>query len=211
MIRINLLGQERTHKKAAVSLLDPSRRVPLGTALIFLVTAGGIGWWYWSLDQTSKQLEADIATAQQQADRMKPVLAEVQAFEQRRTQLQQRVAIIEQLRDGQSVPVQLLDAISRSVPDMLWLTQMNSQKGEITIEGRSTTLIALSDFIGNLTSTGLLQKPIEIVSSQVETVQPATPEGVASDVIKFTVKAQVVQLAGTAPTVVAAAGPGGVR
>ena len=37
-------------------------------------------------------------------------------------QLQQRVQLIEQLRSGQSVPVQLLDHVSRSLPDMLWLT-----------------------------------------------------------------------------------------
>jgi type IV pilus assembly protein PilN len=175
MIRINLLGQDRQKKKAAVPLLDPSRRVPLGAMLIVLVTVGGAGAWYWSLDQTSKQLDRDIVSTQQQADRMKPVLAEVQAFEQRRAQLQQRVALIEELRGGQSVPVQLLDVVSRSVPDMMWLTQLDQKLNEVTIEGRSTTLIALSDFVGNLGASPLLQKPVEIVSSQVETVPPVGP------------------------------------
>ena len=132
-----------------------------------------------------------VAMAQQQAAALRPVIAEVQQFEARKTQLQQRVQLIEQLRGGQSVPVQILDHVSRSVPDMLWLTQLDQQKGEMTIEGRSTTLIALSDFVGNLGQTDLLQKPIEIVSSQVESVPAATPQQVATDVIKFTVKAQL--------------------
>ncbi len=182
----------------------------MAATLILLVTAGGVGWWYWSLGKASQQLDQDIVSARQQADRMKPVLAEVQAFEQRRAQLQQRVALIEQLRGGQSVPVQLLDAISRSVPDLLWLTQLDQQKNEMTIEGRSTTLIALSDFVGNLGSTGLLQKPIEIVSSQVETV-PSTTQGSTADVIKFAVKAQLVQPAEPAAVVADATVPGGAR
>jgi len=212
MIRINLLGQDRQKKKAAVPLLDPSRRVPLGAALIALVTVSGMGAWYWSLDQTSKQLDTDIASTQQQADRMKPVLAEVQGFEQRKAQLQKRVALIEELRGGQSVPVQLLDVVSRSVPDMLWLTQLDQKKAEVLIEGRSTTLIALSDFVGNLGASALLQKPIEIVSSQVETVAPTNPQNMPVDVIKFTVKAQLAQPASATPEVVkAAAVTGGAR
>ncbi len=61
MIRINLLGQDR--QKKPFRLLDPSRRLPLGATIILLVTASGIGGWYWSLDQTSKQLDQDILSA----------------------------------------------------------------------------------------------------------------------------------------------------
>ena len=52
---------------------------------------------------------------------------------------------------------------------MLWLTELEQKGSDVTIEGQSTTLIALSDFVGNLGNTPLLQKPIEIVNSQVET------------------------------------------
>jgi len=67
----------------------------------------------------------------------------------------------------------------------------------VTIEGRSTTLIALSDFVGNLGSSAILQKPIEIVSSQVEpgdaTKSAAAKGGVpVPDLISFVVRAQVV-------------------
>jgi Tfp pilus assembly protein PilN len=139
------------------------------------------------------------------------VLAEVQRFEQRRTQLQQRVSLIEQLRGGQSVPVQLLDHVSRSLPDMMWLTGVDQQKGEMTIEGRSTTLIALSDFVGSLGESNLVQKPIEIVSSQVETMQPLVTGGVSADVIKFTVKAQLAPIPDTTVQPAVATAAGGVR
>jgi Tfp pilus assembly protein PilN len=105
--------------------------------------------------------------------------------------------------------VQLLDHVSRSVPDMLWLTEIAQDGSALTISGRSTTLIALSDFVGNLGRSPLLQKPIEIVQSQVETVSGAAAQGgPAVELITFEVKAQVAAPAGTAAAAGAPAKPG---
>lgn len=190
MIRINLLGGERQVKKKAVAF-DIGQRLTLACSLILVVAAGGIGYWYWSLQQRSAQVDADIASAQQEQLRLQSIIREVNEFEQERAALQQRVGLIEQLRSGQSLPVQLLDVVSKSVPDMLWLTDLEQKGSDVTIQGQSTTLIALSDFVGNLGGASLLKKPIEIVDSKVETVTPTgQPNGAAGvDLIKFTVKA----------------------
>jgi type IV pilus assembly protein PilN len=158
--------------------------------VILVIAALGIGWWFWSLRQESSQLDQEMTAAEQESARLRVLLVEVQQFEQQRAQLQQRVALIRQLRSGQSIPVQLLDHVSRSVPDMLWLASLVQDGQQVTIEGRSTTLIALSDFVGNLGNTELLQKPIEIVNSQV---QPATGAGLQAtpELIQFTVRAQI--------------------
>ena len=92
------------------------------------------------------------------------------------------------------MPVQLLDHISRSLPDMLWLTSTAQTGADLTIQGRSTTLIALSDFVGNLGTNPLLIKPIEIVNSEVEAVTAAAAPGRGGppvETIRFTVKAKV--------------------
>ena len=158
------------------------------------------------------RVDAEIAAAQQEAARLRSLLAEVQRFEAQRSQLQQRVSLIEQLRRGQSAPVQLLDHVSRSVPDMLWLTSLEEKGSDVAIEGRSTTLIALSDFVGNLGNrAALLKKPIEIVNSQVEGAPAsAAPAGAgaAADVIRFTVKAQLAESKPTPAVAGAAAGAG---
>jgi type IV pilus assembly protein PilN len=190
MIRINLLGGER-QKKARAIAFDAGQRLTVACSLILVVAAAGIGWWYWSLSQESAQVDADIAQAQQEIARLQSVVTEVQQAEQRRQQVQQRVRLIEQLQRGQATPVQLLDHVSRSLPDMLWLLSMNQVNNEVTIDGRSTTLIGVSDFVGNLGNTELLQKPIEIVSSQVETITGTGtgPQAANAEVIRFTVKA----------------------
>jgi type IV pilus assembly protein PilN len=188
MIRINLAGAERQKARKALAFsFDVEKRVTLGCAAILVATAVGLGNWYWSLRQESQQLDATLVAAQQEAARLQSVLAEVQEFEARRAQLQQRVSLIEQLRSSQQVPVQLLDHVSRSLPDMLWLTRLDQDGDAVTIEGRSTTLIALSDFVGNLGAGGVLRRPIDLVNSQVE----SAPGAGGLDVIRFTVRAQL--------------------
>ncbi|HTM04772.1 MAG TPA: PilN domain-containing protein [Vicinamibacterales bacterium] len=185
MIRINLLGVERQKAKKALAF-DPAARMTLVCSLILVVSALGIGWWYWSLSQESVQVDRDIIAAQQEAARLKSLLAEVRQFEQQQAQLQQRVVLIQQLRRGQSVPVQLLDHISRSMPDTLWLTSLDQKGNVVTIEGRTTTLISVSDFVANLGSSTLLKKPIDLVNSQADPENGAPP---GTEVIKFSVKA----------------------
>jgi type IV pilus assembly protein PilN len=192
MIRINLLGGERQKTRKAPAF-DAAQRVTLLCSLVLVLGASGIGWWYWSLSTAAAQVDAEIASARQEAAQLRSLLAEVQQFDARRTQLQQRVALIERLRAGQSLPVQLLDHVSRSLPDMLWLTSVQQEDGAVTIDGHSTTLIGLSDFVGNLGSAELLKKPIEIVNSEVEAAANGGGEP-AAELIKFTVKAE---LAGT--------------
>jgi type IV pilus assembly protein PilN len=204
MIRINLLGVERKTRKAPA--FDVSQQLTLACSLILVAAALGIGWWYWTLQQDATQVEAAIQAAQSEQTRLQSLLTEVQQFEARRAQLQQRVQLIEQLRAGQSVPVQLLDHVSRSLPDMLWLTDMEQTPEALTLQGRSTTLIALSDFVGNLGNSDLLLRPIEIVNSQVEGLATG-PNDAPVDVIRFTVRAGIKPPAPPAPAVPGAAPP----
>jgi len=189
MIRINLLGGERKKAPKAV-VFGASQRLTLLCSLIVIGAACGVGWWYWSLAQESSRVDAEVAAAEQEAARLRSMMAEVAEFEAQRARIQQRVALIEELRAGQSLPVQLLDHVSRSLPDMLWLTSMTQDATQVTIAGNSRTLIALSDFVGNLGGGSVLLRPIEIVDSRVReasgTGRDATPE-----VIQFTVRAQL--------------------
>ena len=186
MIRINLLGVEgeRAKRKRGVGF-DLGQKVTVACSLILLGAVLGIGWQFRSLRQDSNRLDQELTAARQEVERLASVLEQVQEFDTRRAQLQQRVALIEQLRRGQSGPVHMLDQISRSVPERLWLTELRQEGGTVTIQGRATALTALSDFVSNLEISGHFSLPVEIVDSQVE----EQPEG---DVVRFEVRAQFV-------------------
>ena len=202
MIRINLLGADRQKARKAITF-DIAQRLTLACSLVLVAAALGIGWWYWSLSKASAALDAEIAGARSRQLQLASVLSQVQQFQARRTQLQQRVALIEQLRAGQSLPVQLLDHVSLSLPDTLWLTLLEQNAGTITIEGRSTTVPALTAFVTNLGNSPLLQKPIDIVDAKQELTEAPGQQN-AVELLRFTVRARV---AGT-PSPGAAGAPG---
>jgi type IV pilus assembly protein PilN len=202
MTRINLLERP----KASGPAFDPARHVAVFCGLVVLAAALLVGLRVWSLQQESSRLQGQLAEARQESTRLQGVLEQAAEFDARKSQLQQRVSLIEELRRGQSGPVHLLDELSRSVPDRLWLTEMKHEKGEVTVQGRTSSLTALSDFVANLEASGYFTRPVEIVDSKVESVQGA------GDLVRFTVKA-VFLLPGSVPDAPAspAAGGGGTR
>jgi type IV pilus assembly protein PilN len=193
MIRINLISGDRP-RAAAKSRLPQfnfkGQQLTVGCGLILLSTAGLIGWRYLKVTRDSAQLDVAIAEAQQETVRLHSLIGDVQKFEQRRAQLQQRVSLIEQLRKDQTGPVHMLDQISLALPPMLWLTDLKqtAATNEVVIEGRCTGLTGLSDFVANLEASGYFKKSVEILSTQVEGGQTTSGE-----LIKFAVKAQFVR------------------
>jgi type IV pilus assembly protein PilN len=190
MIRINLLAVERDRaKRRPLSGIQATQqKITLACSLILVLTGLGVGWWYWSLGKQARRIDDEIATGQREAARLQTLILQVKQFETRKAQLQERVALIEDLRKGQLGPVHLLDEISRSLPDLLWLSEIKQTGQELTITGRCTAMPALSDFVGNLELGGYFNKPVEVNEAQVDQGQRA-PGGV--DVIRFSVKATI--------------------
>jgi type IV pilus assembly protein PilN len=205
MIRINLLSVEREAKKKKATF-QAGQKITLACGFILVLTAGGVGWRYWLLSRESAQMDAEIATAQSETTRLHGIIQQVQAFEQQKAQLQQRVVLIEQLRKSQTGPVHMLDQLSRSLPPMLWLTNLKQDDTSITIDGRSTTQTGVSDFVGNLESSGYFKKSVDIVSSQAEAATTQAPE-----IVKFQLKAVFQTPGEPAPAPAAPAGRGGKK
>jgi type IV pilus assembly protein PilN len=187
MIRINLLAVERKPVKRAV-MFQAGQKITAACTAILIVAALFVGWRYWSLQQQSVALDKDISAAQQETTRLHAVILQVQQFEQQRAQLQQRVVLIEQLRKSQTGPVHMLDQISLSLPQMLWLTQLKQDAESVLIEGRTTMQTGVSDFVANLEASGYFKKSIDIVNTQTE--EMSTPPG---ELIRFGIRAQFQQ------------------
>jgi type IV pilus assembly protein PilN len=186
MIRINLLAVERERTRTRF-VISPAHRVTIGATFILLGTALIILWWFWSLRQQSAYLDAELVKAETETRQVRSVLEQVRKFEARKALLQQRVTLIEELRKGQSAPVHLLDEISRSLPERLWLSELTQAGSDFTMFGTTDSLTAVSDFVANLEGTRWFKKPVEIMDSQVQADAKA-----GGDLIRFQVKAQFV-------------------
>ena len=205
MIRINLLAVERDrNKKKAVTLGTPGQKLTIGCSLLIVLALMFMGWRYWTIGHESTQLDAEISSAQQETIRLHSLIQQVQQFEQRKAQLQQRVVLIEQLRKGQTGPVHMLDQISRALPSMLWLTELKQVGTDVVIDGKCTTLTGLSEFVSNLEASGYFKRSVEIVSTSSEGA--AAP---AAELIRFTLRAVFQQPGETAPPASPASKTGG--
>lgn len=184
MIRINLLAVERERTKRR-AVIPAAHRVTIAASLILIGTVLFVGWWFWSLHQASQKVDEDIARGEAETQQLRAVLAQVQRFEARKAQLQQRVTLIEHLRRGQAGPVHALDELSKAIPERLWLTEVSEKGTVFTLTGMTTSLTGLSDFVANLESSTWFSKPVDIIDSQVQRGE----KGADGDMFKFTVRA----------------------
>jgi type IV pilus assembly protein PilN len=201
MIRINLLATERRHAKPAAAGLLIAQKMTVIGSLVLVLAALGLGWRYWALGQMKAEAERQLAEARREEQRLAAILTQVQEFEARREQLQQRATLIDELRRGQSAPVHMIDQISRALPEMTWLTELRQDGFDVTIRGRCLTLTSLSDFVGNLEASRYFKRPVEILSSEVVSGQNGEP-----DTIQFAIRASF-QMAGL-DDIAAASGKG---
>ena len=187
MIRINLLTTERRTAKAASKGFgfEAGQKMMVLGSLILLIVVAALGWRYWALGQQAARIEADIENARREEQRLAEILRQVKEFEARKAMLQARLDLIDSLRMGQNAPVHMVDQVSRSLPDMTWLTSMQQATDgyTLTIQGRCLTLTSLSDFIGNLEGSRYFIRPVEIVDSSVVAGNDKMP-----DLIQFTIR-----------------------
>jgi type IV pilus assembly protein PilN len=185
MIRINLLAVERERTKKRLTI-PAAHRVTIGASLILVGTTLLVGWWFWSLRQESARLDEELVRAEAETRQVRSVLEQVRKFESRKAVLQQRVSLIEELRKGQAAPVHLLDEISKSLPERLWLSELTQTGADFTMNGMTDSLTGVTDFVANLEGTKWFRKPVEILDSQVQ----SDPK--IGDLIRFQIKAQFV-------------------
>ena len=202
MIRINLLVERRA-VKAVSKGFQAGQKITVIGSLLLVLTLVGVGWRYWAIGQQEAEVAREVATAQREEQRLAEILKQVQEFEARKKQLEQRVALIDELRKGQNAPVHMIDQISRALPEMTWLTNLTQKDYTLTLQGRCLSLTSLSDFVGNLEASRYFARPVEIIDS---TVLPG--DGKAPDLIQFTIRGTF-QMAGVETPAPAAAGAKG--
>jgi type IV pilus assembly protein PilN len=170
MIRINLLATERsTKKKSGGGGGGLPSAGALQSYLLLALFAGGAAvlcagaWWL----QSNKLADLDtrIAADTKRKNDLDAIKQQVDEFQRKKATLENKVAVIEMLRAAQKSPVHMLDEVSGSLPDYVWLTQMDETRGAVRFGGQSNSLAAVADFISALQTSGWFPS-VELVSSQ---------------------------------------------
>jgi Tfp pilus assembly protein PilN len=172
MIRINLLGAPKPKSKRSSMPAMPTFEVgnlgsPLLKVAVALIIATGVNFFYWhQLDKQKQTIAKQMAAAEQKNRELADVKQRYLERQRQAESYKRRVDVIDNLRNGQTGPVNLLATIGDTVngTEAVWLNNMKDQGASIDIEGMALTEDAVANLITNLQKTGYF-KNVEIKES----------------------------------------------
>jgi Tfp pilus assembly protein PilN len=136
-----------------------------GNANNVLVVAGLIlgvliagGWWYMQ-KRTLAERQETVAQKQAEATRLEQIIKDVANYQKEKDNLQKRIDLINQLKQNQRGPVQLMDHVSQDLPDLVWLDKMAVGGGLVTIDGRGLNPNAIANFVENVKNDPMFEEP----------------------------------------------------
>jgi|SRR5436305_2289969 len=163
MIKINLLSEGKrpaaVRKKSATKLdgQGVGQWMMLAGILVGLL-ALGVAWYLQNQKTTAKQEE--VAAAQREVDQLASVIKEVEEYKGKKSELERKIGIINDLKANQRGPVRVMDYVSRALPELLWLDSMSMRADSITVEGRAFNTNAVANFIDNLDKVPEFDEPM---------------------------------------------------
>lgn len=184
MIRVNLISGSVPEIAKRPWLPADQKSAAAGLAMLVMTAVVVSGWW-WQVQRTRTGVDAQIASSEAELTRLKAVAALVDTAVAQKLELTERLGLIDRLHRTQRAPVDLLQSVSASVPDGLWLLELTQKGPQVQIEGRALSLTSLTDFVERLQTSGTFERPVDIVTTNMETVQDA---GVVRFALKATTK-----------------------
>ncbi|MDD8025509.1 MAG: PilN domain-containing protein [Acidobacteriota bacterium] len=170
MIRVNLLKLEkkeagerppagedaaagRKAKAGKNKSGEPRKKTPVGNLIIVLaiILLGGLAL----LQRRAISHEQELlSAAQDQVKRLQPVVDKLDEIEWQKLYLEKKVELIRNLRAQQGLAVSILDAVSRDIPEWVWLTELSLNRAGVLIKGRALSNVLVSDYVRGLEQAG---------------------------------------------------------
>ncbi len=160
MIRINLLPEMRKKKPLALPTIFVPGAIITGVAILVLVVFA------FHLNSKISVLQADKSTKEKRLSELQADLKEVENYERDNKAFREKNRIIEQLKKNQSVPLRLLDEVSRRLPKGVWLTALSDKKGKVNINGYAFTNTDLVTYVQNLKGSKYIGDVLLVESRQ---------------------------------------------
>ncbi len=176
MIRVNLLGTKEPSAAGPVleagfgGVESSEKKGILAGIAIMGLAVGWIAVQWLSDTRTINQLDEGINQLTQEKARLAPIIAQVEAYQAKLAELEEKERLIERLKTEREGPVRMLEALSAELPDFVWLTELTQRAGMVTIDGMAASLVSVADYIRKLEDSDWFQN-VELVQAAVNTRQ----------------------------------------
>jgi Tfp pilus assembly protein PilN len=169
MIRINLIGSREGEESS-------SRRME-GTfaGLVLALALAGVAMAYLSQQSTVSNLDATAAILETELVKIRQQDQEFKKMEQQKKETEDKLYIVGTLtsKERRAAPVHILDDLSSSAPEYLWLTDFTERGGAVRINGKAVDNQTIASFANDLAKSRYFQK-VEIRETAQEDVTPVS-------------------------------------
>lgn len=183
MIKINLLRAEKKELKPLITV-KPEKKEKIHTSffvLLLILTAVLILFFHLTLTRKIESERRILEELEIKKKELAGVIADIEKYNAQKKAFEEKIKVIETLKEKQKVPVRLLDEVSKKIPDGLWLKRLSFLEDKVSISGRAFSNNIIADFISELESTGLFKD----VTLKDSTMSPTTEGG---GVFDFTIE-----------------------
>ncbi|MEW6324065.1 MAG: PilN domain-containing protein [Nitrospirota bacterium] len=153
MIKINLLPYQKAAKVKRKQALEA--QVLLGV-LVLVGLSAGLGFFWLALNDNIAEQRETRQQLHVQLEELKRKVKEVEDVEQRKKLVEEKIAIIAQLKKNQQGPVRVMDELSSHLPSRVWLTSLTQQGNAFDLEGRATTNFEIVDYYNKLKTSAFI-------------------------------------------------------
>jgi type IV pilus assembly protein PilN len=144
MIRINLIKEKEFTRKEIIKEEIFIASVVLVVIIIVFVFI------YDRLSVKIKHVDAEISSVTNDIERFKKEIGEIDKFKLIKENLENKLSVIKELEDGRKIVVKVMDELSRTVPDKLWIENLREGNLNITMDGIALDNETIATFMINL-------------------------------------------------------------
>jgi type IV pilus assembly protein PilN len=151
MIRINLLPVKAAQKK---EMLRGQLIIVLLSVVIVLIGCGGV---YAALQSRINSEKKKIDRIQTDISQLRRKIGEVSHFKKLQAELQGKLDVLDKLKEGKNGPVHLLDELSQSIPEKVWLDSFKESGGSVSVSGLGFSEESVAKFMQDLEASPYFQ------------------------------------------------------
>lgn len=111
-----------------------------------------------------------LEEARAEKQRLAYVSVKLQQLQQQKAIYEKKINLIERQKLRQGIPVQIMDELSKGLPEWVWLTEATYDKTVVRIKGKALSNNLIADYISNLEESDLFTE-VNLLSSTQKRVK----------------------------------------
>lgn len=144
MIRINLLPTKAARKKESVIQQLVIGTIVLGAYLI------GVYFVHIQKKREIEEVRVENNRLQEQINELATVIAQVEDYKKKKQDRNSKIDVIRKLNEGRSGPVKMMEELTYTLPDKLWIESWKEKSKRVEITGTALSGAVIADFLDNL-------------------------------------------------------------